>query len=104
MSPRRPYRLAALPDDRDEQRQAVRLVHLTVLDLHENPPAKYAARSGWPLLIYELLRSRQFTTLAEVIQDTAATTETDIDLLAEQARVRIEKHASAFDLITPFSP
>jgi hypothetical protein len=103
VSPRRPYCWAALPDDVEEQRQAVRLVHLTVLDLHENPPAKFAARNGWPLLIYELLRSRQFTILAEVIQDTAATAETDTDLLAEQARVRIDKHARVPDLITPFS-
>jgi hypothetical protein len=104
VSPRRPYRLAALPDDREEQRQAVRLVHLAVLDLHADPPAEYAARSGWPLLIYELLRSRQFTTLAEVIQGTAATAETDADLLAERARVRIDKSARECDLLTPLSP
>ena len=103
VSPRRPYCLAALPDVVEEQRQAVRLVHLTVLDLSENPPAKFAARSGWPLLIYELLRSRQFTTLAEVIQNTATTTETDTDLLAEQARVRLEKTTRVPDLVTPFS-
>jgi hypothetical protein len=38
-----------------------------------------------------------------VIQQVAATTETDTDLLAEQARVRIEKNAKVPDLITQFS-
>jgi hypothetical protein len=104
VSPRRPYRLAALPEDRDEQRQAMRLLHLTPLDLNANPPAKYAARSGWPLLMYELLRNRQFSAVAAVIQDTATSAETDLDLLAEQAHVRIAKQAPAPGLIMPLAP
>lgn len=103
VSPRRPYRLAALPNDRDEQRQAARLMRLTVLDLYADPPAKFAARSGWPLLIYELLRSRQLPTIAKIVQQTATSTEGDIDLLAEQSRGQIEQQADALDLLTPFA-
>ncbi len=104
VSPRRPYRLAALPNDRDEQRQAVRLMHLTVLDLHADPPNKFAARSGWPQLMYEFLRSRQFASLAHIVRDAAAICEPEIDLLAEQLRARLERQPQAVDLLTPFSP
>ena len=103
VSPRRCYRLAALPDNVEEQRQAVRLMHLAVLDLDAAPPPRFAARSGWPLLVYELMRTQRFETLALVIQETATVNETDIDLLAEQARARIDRESPMPDLITPFS-
>ena len=102
VSPRRLYRLAVIPYDREQQRQAIRLAHLTALDLHHDALATFAAHGGWPLLIYELLRNRQFAALATVIESTADTLETDTDLLAEQARASVAKHADALDVITPF--
>ncbi|MHB8970479.1 MAG: GAP1-N2 domain-containing protein [Pirellulaceae bacterium] len=102
VSPRRLYRLAIIPYDREQQRQAIRLAHLTTLDLHRDAPATFAAQSGWPLLMYELLRNRQFAALATVIESTADTLETDTDLLAEQARASVANHVESLDVITPF--
>ncbi|MHB0957392.1 MAG: GAP1-N2 domain-containing protein [Pirellulaceae bacterium] len=103
VSPRRPYRLAMLPTHREQQRQAVRLMHLTALDLHHDAPASLGAQRGWPLLICELLRQHRFAELGALIQSTADTEETDTDLLAEHARARLAKSADVADLITPFS-
>jgi hypothetical protein len=103
VSPRRPYRLAMLPNDREQQHQAIRLVHLTAIDLHHDAPAKFAAQSGWPLLMYDLLRQRRFAELAAVIQSTTDTCETDTDLLAEQARASLARAADACELLTPLS-
>jgi hypothetical protein len=104
VSPRRLYRLAIIPYDREQQRQATRLVHLTLLDLHHDAPATFAAQSGWPLLMYELLRNRQFAELAAVIKSTADTPETDTDLLAERTRASVVKNADSLDLIASNLP
>jgi hypothetical protein len=103
VSPRRPYRWAVLPADREEQRQALRLLHLTTLDLCHDVPAKFAAHGGWPLVVYNLLRTQQFSTLADVVQAATDTEETDTDILAEQAWARLDQPAAA-DAFTPWSP
>lgn len=98
----RPFRLANIPPDRDEQRQAVRLSRLTVLDLTTDVPTKFAAHAGWPLLVYQLLRAHQFSTLASVVEQAAQTAERDADLLAEQVRERLEKASDHGALLTAF--
>lgn len=103
VSPRRPYRVAGLPADRDGQRQAVRLMHLTVLDLHDDPPARFAARTGWPLLVFDLLRSRRWPLLQEIVREASQCPQTDIDLLAERYRERIASEPDV-ELLTPFLP
>ena len=104
VSPRRPYRLAILPDIQEEQRQAIRVAHLTHLDLITDPPPKYAAKSGWPLLMYDLLRRRQFSKVAAVALATAQSTETDTNLLAEEMREFLHEPSETAALIKPFAP
>lgn len=103
VSPRRPFRWAVLPADRDEQRHALRLLHLTTLDLCQDLPAKFAAHGGWPLVVYNLLRTQQYAALADVIQAAANSDETDTDILAEQAWAHLDQPITA-DLLTPWSP
>ncbi len=100
VSASRPYRLSILPDDREEQRRAVRQLHLTVLDLLADAPAKYAPHAGWPLLVHQLLRNQQFSALASIAQYTAQTAERDADLLAEQVRENLEKDADQGTILT----
>ncbi len=103
VSPRRPFRVAMLPDNRDEQRQAARLIHMAQLDLQHDSPGKFAAQSGWPLLVYELLRSRQFGELAALVQSTAHTPETNADLMAEHGRHQIDQHNESQRVVTPLT-
>lgn len=87
----RQYRLVMLPNDREEHRRAIRQVRLDVIDLTGDPPAKFASNKGWPQLIYQLLREQQYETLTKVMEEAAVSNETDIDLLGEQIRERLEK-------------
>jgi hypothetical protein len=103
VSPRRPYRWAALPADREEHRQAIRLIHLTTLDLNQDVPTKYAAHGGWPLLVYNLLRDQRFSDLAAAVDATTATTEDDPNVLAEQTWARLEQNVAVPNLFTPWS-
>lgn len=86
VSATRSYRLVALPPLLDEQRRAIRQVHLDVLDLTGELPAKYAPKDGWPELMHDLLRTEQYETIVEVIEATARSTERNSSLLAEQQR------------------
>lgn len=101
VSAARHYRLAILPNVAEEQRQAIRQVHLDPVNLINDPPAKYAPNSGWAELMYHLLKAEQFNTIAKIMELTAHGSEADTDLLAEQQRERLEKDAenTAF---TPF--
>jgi hypothetical protein len=103
VSPQRPVRLAILPDNREEQRQAIRVARLTHVDLSSDLPAKYAPKGGWPLLIYDILRSRQFSNVTQVVQATAHAVESDSDLLAEQVRQQFESTSEPLELFMPFS-
>ena len=89
----RHYRLAILPDAAEEQRQAIRQVHLDLVNLIHDPPSKYAPKSGWPELMYHLLKAEQFATISEIMESTSHSAEQDTDLLAEQQRERLEKDA-----------
>lgn len=103
VSPRRPFRVAMLPDNRDEQRQAARLMHMAQLDLQHDSPGKFSAHSGWPLLVYELLRGRQFNELAAFVQSTVNTTETDADLMAEHGRHQMDQTNESLRTFTQFA-
>lgn len=103
VSPRRPFRVAILPDNRDDQRQAARLIHMAQFDLQHDSPGKFPATSGWPLLVYELLRGRQFAELAALVQSTAHTSETDADVMAEHGRHQMDQHNESRRTITQFA-
>ncbi len=102
VSASRPYRLSILPDDREEHRRAIRQVHLTTLDLASDVSAKFVPQAGWPLLVHQLLRSQQYSALVSIAQLTAQTTEHNADLLAEQVRENLEKHADQPAVLTSF--
>ena len=104
VSASRPYRLSILPADREEHRRAIRQVRLAVLDLTNDPPAKFAPHSGWPLLVHQLLREHSSTRRwpASSKSHRADSSEQDSDLLAEQWREKLEKDAEQPAVLTPF--
>ncbi|MFO7901758.1 MAG: hypothetical protein R6U98_03785 [Pirellulaceae bacterium] len=101
VSATRSYRLVVLPPLPDEQRRAVRQVHLDVLDLTGDLPAKYAPKDGWPELMHHLLRTEQFDTIVEVINAASRSRERNITVLAEQQRQLLE-HETDQATISPF--
>jgi hypothetical protein len=103
VSPRRPFRLTVLPAEAEEQRRAVRQLGLKVLDLTDQPPAKFAPDRGWPLLMHSLLEARQFATITSVANTLSETTEKNLDALAEQIRQDLDAGDRLVDILTPFS-
>lgn len=98
----RDYRLMVLPPVPEEQRRAIRQVHLEVLDLTQDLPAKFAPRDGWPELMHHLLRTGQLENIAEVIHATSEGAQEDTALLAEQQRQQLdEKDAQATRSLLP---
>jgi hypothetical protein len=91
-SPRRPFRLIALPPDLGEQRNVQKSASATPLDLTrglragENPP------SGWAYLIRDLLQSRQFNIFPELLRraDEFATAERTLDQVAEEVESALQ--------------
>ncbi len=103
VSPRRPFRLMALPDDPEEQRRAIRQIGVTPLDLTEDPPSEFAPDRGWPLLIHGLLRAGQFATVASIADTLSETDEQNLDALAEQLQQDLDEGDLLVDILTPFS-
>ena len=63
-SPRRPFRLVTLDDDKAEWRQMERRHGATVLDLSQAPPDEYAPIDGWARLIERVLQAGNLSFLA----------------------------------------
>lgn len=63
-SPRRPFRIVTLADDKSQWREAQRRYGAAVLDLSHAPPAEYAPIDGWARLIEHVLKSGQISFLA----------------------------------------
>jgi hypothetical protein len=103
VSLRRPFRLVALPADRESQREAARLVALTPLSVDADLPTQFAPRSGWSLLILELLRDRQYQRIGQIVSDTAAQAETPPDWLAEHIMGDLERLAGSAGILFPWS-
>jgi hypothetical protein len=103
VSPRRPFQLMFLPNDAGEQRRAARQLGLTVLDLTEEPPAKFAPDRGWPLLMHDLLEQSQFTTIASAVSRLSETSEGNLHALAEQLQYDLDRKKSLVDSFTPFA-
>lgn len=101
VSATRNYRLVVLPSLADEQRRAIRQVHLDVLDLSGDLPTKYAPKDGWPELVHYLLRTEQFEKIVEVIKATSRSNEQNTTILAEQQRQFLE-HEADQATISPF--
>ncbi len=89
----RPYRLAVLPAKAEEQRRAARTARLDVLDLTKDLPARFTPNRGWPLLVFQLLRDKQYETLVNVIEHAAHSDEHDLEMLTEQQQQRLAKAA-----------
>lgn len=102
-SQRRPFRWTVLPPDREHQREAARLLKLTVFRLDEPIPTQFAPRAGWALLVLDLLRNRQYDRLAPLVQNTKDLSDRDFDWLAEQTREGWDRVSSALPL-PPFVP
>jgi len=63
-SPRRPFRVVAVSDDKAQWRQMQHRYGATVLDLSHAPPAEFAPLDGWSRLIECVLRSGETPFLA----------------------------------------
>jgi hypothetical protein len=56
-SSRRPYRLVALPHDREEQQRMTRLYEVAMLDVSRPPPAELPPLGSWGRLIHRVLKT-----------------------------------------------
>ncbi|MCR4413406.1 MAG: hypothetical protein NUV77_13380 [Thermoguttaceae bacterium] len=61
---RRPFRIVALSDDREEQRRVERLYNVAVLHLSGDPPDEFAPIEAWPRVIHRVLKSGRLSFLA----------------------------------------
>ncbi len=61
---RRPFRIVALSDDREEQRRVARLYQVAVLHLSADPPDEFAPIEAWPRVIHRVLKSGRLAFLA----------------------------------------
>ncbi len=102
VSSRRPFRLAVLPQDPEEQRRAVRQFRMTAVDLDTDPLAKFAPTVGWPLLMHELLADGQFDTIASIGDALSGTDQENLDVLAEEFRRDLECDSAAPEILRPF--
>ncbi len=91
----RDYRLVVLPRDAEQQRRAIRQVHLDVLDLTGDPPSRFAPNRGWPQLMHQFLRAGQYGQLAKTVESSTPTTGRDIEMLAEQMREHLESEQAS---------
>jgi len=103
VSARRPYRLVMLPRNPEEQRTAIRLVHLTPVDLTSDVPSKFAPQSGWALKVYQLLKARRFQLIRTTIEGLETTADSDLDVLSEQLRIRDDEQDAPANVLTPFA-
>jgi hypothetical protein len=62
-SSRRPFRVVALSNDRNEQRRVERVYNVTVLALSGEAPAAFAPVESWPRLVLRALRSGRLSFL-----------------------------------------
>jgi hypothetical protein len=91
-SPRRPFRLIALPPDAGEQRNVQKSASATPLDLTRGLPAGETPPSGWAYLIRDLLQSRQFNIFPELLRraDEFATAERTLDQVAQEVESALQ--------------
>ncbi len=69
LSSRRPFRVVALPEERDEQRRAQRLYDLSVLNLSDTPPGEFTPVESWARLMERVLGSSQVPFLGRHLSD-----------------------------------
>ena len=85
VSSRRPFRVVALSDDREERRRAGRLYNVAVLDLSRTPPGEFAPMDSWPNFIHRALKSgRTALLVAQLSRRRADFTPEDLSLLGLQ--------------------
>jgi len=68
-SSRRPFRVVALSDDREEQLRVARLYDATVCDLAAGPPTDSVLDDSWARLIYRVLKAGRTSVLANEFAD-----------------------------------
>jgi hypothetical protein len=93
-SPRRPFHLLVLPPDRSEQRNLQRTSSATPLDLTRDPPPLLdKLRLGWAYLIRDVLRTRQFAVLPELLRRAHRYADEALKLDEIAQRVEADVHA-----------
>jgi len=71
-SPRRPFRLIALPSKFDEQRDLERSAEATLLDLTKPGATAPEPVDGWPIIVRDVLRSHLYTLLPDLLRQADA--------------------------------